>query len=97
MMAELDDKDDALSMHILTLDNMLIIESLMLANFTGKQVERCCENTNLSRFNSKFGVSPAVICAIYKDLQKTAVEDTTMQPHQSMRLDGSQANLRWLL
>ena len=96
MMVELDDKDDALLMHILTFDNILI-KGLMLANITEKQVERCCENTNLSRFNSKFGVSPAVICAIYKDLQKTAVEDTTMQPHQSMRLDGSQANLRWLL
>ena len=96
-MAEFDDEDDALLMHILTLDNMLIEGLMLLANFTEKQVERCCKNTNSSRFNSKFGASPAVICAIYKDLQKTTVEDNTMQPHQSMRLDGSQANLRWLL
>lgn len=87
-MAELDNEDDALSMHISTLDDMLI-EGLMLANFTEKQIERCCKKTNLSRFNSKFGTSPAVVCAMYEDLQKTAL--------QSMRLDGSQENLRWLL
>jgi hypothetical protein len=95
-MAEFDNEDDSLVTHILTVDEMLI-EGLILANFSEQQIERRSKKTNLGRFNSKFGASPAVVCTIYEDLQKTTAEDTSVQPHRSMRVNGSHANLRWLL
>ena len=95
-MAEFDNENDSLVTHILTLDKMLI-EGLILANFSKQQIQRRSKKTNLSQFNSKFGTSRAVACTIYEDLQTTTAEDTSVQPHQSMRVDGSHTNLRWLL
>ena len=95
-MTEFDNEDDSLVTHILTVDEMLI-EGLILANFSEQQIERGSKKTNLGRFNSKFGASPAVVCTIYEDLQKTTAEDISVQPHRSMRVNGSHANLRWLL
>ena len=99
MVVEADDNDllnDVLVTHILTELEMLT-EGLLLANYSKQQMQRCGERTNRSRFNSKFGASPAVICTIYEDLQKSSAKDTNINPPRLMRMEGSRANLTWLL
>ena len=76
-MAETDD-EELLVTHILTEEEMLI-EGLNTL-FSKEKIERCSESTNQKRFNSGFGASPAVICAIYEDLQKSTAQDTSVDP-----------------
>ena len=93
-MADTDD-EELLVTHVLTEEEMLI-EGLN-TSFSEKKQERCSESTNQKRFNSRFGASPAVICTIYEDLQKSTAQDTSVNPPRSMRMQGSHANLIWLL
>ena len=37
------------------------------------------------------------MCTLYEDLQKSHVEDASVDPPQLMRLEGSQTNLGWFL
>ena len=74
-----------------------LTKSLFIANYTQKQVDQCCAKTTQQRFNSKFGASPAVLCKIYRYLQKSEAEDTPVESPKSMRLEVSAANLKWFL
>ena len=60
-------------------------------------LNRCKIESNKRRFKTSFGVSPATMCKIYIDLQRSDVEDTTTNPPTSMRLVGSETNFKWFL
>ena len=90
------DDDDFLVSHILTEDEVLVT-GLLFADFDEQQIHRCSDRTNRTRFNSKYGASPTVICTLYEDLQKSSAVDRSVVPHRIMRLEGSPENFKWLL
>ena len=91
-----DDGNDLRVTHVLTKYEMLN-EGLLLANYSEQKIGKCGETTNHCRFINKFGVSPTVMCNIYNDLQCSTAEDMSVNPPQSMRMNGSDENLKWLL
>ena len=65
----LSDDNDSVVTHILS-ENEALVHCLLLADYSQKQINWCSDETHWSRFNSKYGASPAVVCTIYKDWQK---------------------------
>ena len=92
----LSDDDDSLVTHTLT-QNEALVHGLLLPDYSQAQIDKCRDETNQSRFNCKYGASPAVVCTIYEDLQKSSAENRSVVPHRSMHLEGSIPNFNWLL
>mgnify|MGYP003316197501 CR=1 FL=1 len=92
----LSDDDNSLVTHILT-QNEALVHGLLLTDYSQAQIDKCRDETNWSRFNCKYGASPAVVCTIYEDLQKSSAEDRSVVSHRSMCLEGSVPNFNWLL
>ena len=54
----LSDDDDSVVKHILS-ENEALIHGLLLADYSKKQINRCSDETNQSRFNS---ITPNMVC-----------------------------------
>ena len=92
---DLAENDPAVT-HVVREEEMLQT-GLLVVRYAENMLNRCKIETNKRRFKTSFGVSPATMCKIYIDLQKSDAEDTTTNPPTSMRLVGSETNFKWFL
>jgi hypothetical protein len=74
-----DDDDNHGVTSILTPSELLKI-GLNLVGFTRRRIRRAKTTTNMKRFKSFFGSSPAVIAMIWEDLQKTRINEARVPP-----------------
>jgi prolyl oligopeptidase PreP (S9A serine peptidase family) len=65
-------------------------KGLRLVGYKRSRIKRAADPTNIERFLSHFGVSPAVCCTIYENLQRTAVIQARIE-------NGSDTTLKWFL
>jgi hypothetical protein len=91
-----DAENDAVVTHVVREEEMLR-KGLLVVRYDENMLKRCKNETNKRRFKTSFGVSPATMCKIYIDLQRSDAEDATMNPPRSMRLVGSETNFNWFL
>jgi hypothetical protein len=83
--------------HIVREEEMLQ-KGLLVVRYDENMLSRCKNETNkIRRFKTSSGVSPATMCKIYIDLQRSDAEDMTMNPPILMRLVGSETNFKWFL
>jgi hypothetical protein len=92
---DLAENDPAVT-HVVREEEMLQT-GLLVVRYAENMLNRCKIETNKRRFKTSFGVSPATMCKIYIDLQRSDAEDTTTNPPTSMRLVGSETNFKWFL
>ena len=64
---------------VMTPEEMLAT-GLRLAGYKDRSIERCQAKTNLERFISRYGADPAVLAAIWEDLQRTSIGDAYIDP-----------------
>jgi hypothetical protein len=74
-----DVENDPAVMHIVRKEEMLQ-KGLLVVRYDGNMLNRCGKETNKKRFKNSYGVSPATMCKIYIDLQRSDAEDATMNP-----------------
>jgi hypothetical protein len=82
--------------HVVREEEMLQ-KGLLVVRYDENMLNRCKNKRNKRRFKTSFGVSPATMCKVYIDLQRSDAEDATMNPPISMRLVGSETNFKWFL
>ena len=69
---------DALVTHIVTIQDML--QGGLELFYRAERIARVTlAETNINRFNTKFGVHPVTACMLYEDLQKTAVDEARIE------------------
>jgi hypothetical protein len=81
--------DETIEHHTIAVKEMQY-KGLRLVGYTRTRIKRAADATNIERFQSHYGVSPAVCCTIYEDLQTTAVEEARIN-------NGSDISLKWFL
>jgi hypothetical protein len=64
----------------------MLQKGLLVVRYDGNMLNRCKNETNKRRFKTSFGVSPATMCKIYIDLQRSDAEE---YDYESTNIDAS--------